>query len=154
MIAEMLKINLVVRQADRERLLDKLADMGVIHIQPVDPARAIADEKLTAQMEKVNKALQTISACEAAGDKPQLEIEAAIEEIVSLQRAEAERDSRLNALYRLLDQQKIWEGVHRADLQTIADAVSTSLFTWPLPVRSPNLKQTGSSHLTNSAQKP
>ena len=45
MITPMTKAYLVARRADSDRLLEALRRLGVVHLAPVDPARAVADER-------------------------------------------------------------------------------------------------------------
>jgi vacuolar-type H+-ATPase subunit I/STV1 len=41
-ITRMKKIELVVRQQDRDGALAVLGELGVLHVVPVDPSRAVA----------------------------------------------------------------------------------------------------------------
>ena len=44
MIVKMSRVYVAARQADRDRLLDRLAQMNLLHIEPVKPEEAVADE--------------------------------------------------------------------------------------------------------------
>ncbi|NLE37032.1 MAG: hypothetical protein GX621_03310, partial [Pirellulaceae bacterium] len=46
MIVPMRKVFLVARSRDRETLLDAVRDLGMVHLVPVDPARAAAEESV------------------------------------------------------------------------------------------------------------
>ena len=50
MIVPMQKIYLAARQTDRDRTLDVLRRVGIVHLVPVDPALAVPDEATTRQV--------------------------------------------------------------------------------------------------------
>jgi len=50
MIVPMRKVYIVCRRHERHRLLDALGELGVVHIAPVDPAKAVVDEPLAARI--------------------------------------------------------------------------------------------------------
>ncbi|MBN2377775.1 MAG: hypothetical protein JXD22_15365, partial [Sedimentisphaerales bacterium] len=72
MIAKMLKLHVVVRSADRDQLLNTLGDLSVMHLQPVDPKTAVAEEKIVTEMDTLARALQTLSDIEPQQPTPDL----------------------------------------------------------------------------------
>ena len=61
MIVKMNKIYLAARTGNRDELLNTLADLGMVHIHPVDPEKAVADEKTITELEQLQLALQKLS---------------------------------------------------------------------------------------------
>jgi len=122
MIVKMKKAQVVVRRTDRERLLEKLQQLGVLHITPIKPSEAVADSDLAASLDNVRRSVQALSALEPSGNKPEISVSEAANEAVAILKAQAEYDNRLTALYRQLDQQSIWGDVTLADLEEISEA--------------------------------
>ncbi len=73
MIVKMSKVYVVSCASDRQALLDKLADLGAVHLTPVDPAAAVAAEKTVTALDSLDRAMQMLAEIEPAGDKPELE---------------------------------------------------------------------------------
>ncbi|MFC1923756.1 V-type ATP synthase subunit I [Chloroflexota bacterium] len=115
----MRKVQVVVSRADRERLLDTLRDLGVLHITPIKPSDAVPDVDVAVNLENVRHAVQILSNIEPAGDKPAISASEAIDELVSIVRSQSEYDKRLTALYRQMEQQAIWGDVALSDLEEI-----------------------------------
>jgi len=119
MIVKMRKVQVVVSRSDRERLLDTLRDLGVLHITPIKPSDAVPDVDVAVNLENVRHAVQILSSVEPAGDKPAISASEAIDELVSIVRSQSEYDNRLTALYRQMEQQAIWGDVALSDLEEI-----------------------------------
>lgn len=128
MIARMLKCYCVCRRDDRERLLDALRDLGVVHVQPVDPARAVADEHVTLAVNRLDRARQILADIEPKGLRPDTAPADAAAEVLDIQRATAERRSRLNALYREIQNLELWGDVRREQFELLRDAGVTVRF--------------------------
>ena len=124
MIAKMSKIHVVVRKEDRDKLLGALSDLGVVHIAPVEPSKAVAEERIVAQIDQLGRALQVLANIEPQGQAHQEDISLAeaVKEIMNIQRVDTERDSRLSSLHRQIDHQRIWGDVLVDDLNTLKAA--------------------------------
>jgi len=119
MIVKMRKVQVVVSRSDRERLLDTLRALGVLHITPIKPSEAVPDADVTLTLENARRAVQLLSNIEPAGDKPSISASEALDEVVGIVRSQSEYDNRLTALYRQIEQQTIWGDVTLADLEEL-----------------------------------
>ena len=108
MIVPMLKTYVAGRLADRDRLLEALRDLGVLHLTPMDPAKAVAAEETTAAIDRLGRAAQLLGDRSPAGGKPDLTALDAAEEVLAIQRNAAERRSRLSNLHRQIEQLAVW----------------------------------------------
>ena len=86
MIVPMWKIYLVARQTDRDRLLDILRELGIVHLVPVDPELAVPDEATSRQVDAIQSALQVLSGVEPRGSKPEISPAEAAREVLDIQR--------------------------------------------------------------------
>jgi len=111
MIVKMSKVYVVSSAADKQALLDKLADLGVVHLSPVDPAAAVAAEKTVATLDSLDRAIQAVGEIQPGADKPDIPPIRGAEEVLEIQRLSAERNSRLNSLHRQYEQLEIWGDV-------------------------------------------
>ncbi|HAU36352.1 MAG TPA: hypothetical protein DCX07_01375 [Phycisphaerales bacterium] len=111
MIVPMNKVHVVCRKRDRDRLLEALRSLGVVHVVPVDPDQAVAEKRTAAALDRVDRALQVLATVTPEGDAPDLEPVQAAEEVLTIQRSAAERHSRLNALHRQVEHLDLWGDV-------------------------------------------
>ncbi|MFP3937354.1 MAG: V-type ATP synthase subunit I [Phycisphaerae bacterium] len=132
MIAPMLKCYCVCRRGDRERMLGALRELGVVHVQPVDPARAVADEQVTLAVSRLDRARQILADLQPKGPYPDTSPVDAAEEVLGIQRAAAERRSRLNALYREMQTLEMWGDVRLEQFERLREAgVRLSFYSVP-----------------------
>ncbi len=127
MIVEMKKVQAVVRNIDREQLLQALQDLGVLHITPINPAQSVAEPEIAMSLDNVRRAVQILTSIEAPGLAEDISAREAAEEALAIQRTQAEYDNRLTSLYRQLEQQEIWGDVDLSDFELLkaADALPT-----------------------------
>jgi V/A-type H+/Na+-transporting ATPase subunit I len=140
MITPMQRVHIAARDADRERVLSVLAELGVLHVVPAQPTRAVPERRLTAALDEVGRALQIAAAAASAGTSagssagtstatstptstgssagsstgtlagsyrstpPDVTPAAAVKELIALRAAAREREVRLAALHRQLEQ--------------------------------------------------
>ncbi|NLY00434.1 MAG: hypothetical protein GXY83_30435 [Rhodopirellula sp.] len=128
MIVKMAKVYIAVRSSDRDRLLDRLRDWGVVHLLPVDAAHAKADEQTLTRIDKIKRALQAISGVAPVDEPPGLSGVEAAEEILDIQRRLAERQNRLATLHHLIEQISVWGNVERASIDRLREAGVQVLF--------------------------
>ncbi|MFW6170224.1 MAG: V-type ATP synthase subunit I [Planctomycetota bacterium] len=132
MIEHMRKVYCVSRSQDRQKLLDALCDLGVVHLLPVKPEQAIADEKLLNQIDRLKRATQVLASLEPEGPPPAMTPEKAANGVLAIQTAQAEKKSRLLALHRKINELAIWGDVRLEDIQTLHEAgVDLEFFAVP-----------------------
>jgi len=111
MIVKMSKVYVVSRAADKQAMLDKLADLGAVHLTPVDPAAAIAAEKTVTALDSLDRAMQMLGEIQPDGDKPDISPIQCADEALEIQRLSAERNNRLTSLHRQYEQLGLWGDV-------------------------------------------
>jgi len=121
-IVKMLKVYIVARRKDRDRLLQSLRALGVVHLAPVDPPQAVPDEETVAAIANLERAMQVLANVEPAGEAPQLDAVDAAREVLDIQRRSAERRHRLGVLYRQLEQLVLWGDVELKQFEQLRDA--------------------------------
>jgi len=132
MIARMLKVHIVARTRDRDRLLEALRDLRVVHVAPVDPARAVADEETVAAIDRLNRAVQILQAAPAAAPPLDLSPLAAADEVLRIQRDSLEQANRLSSLHRQVEQLALWGDVRIDDWESLRRAgVEPKFFAVP-----------------------
>jgi len=122
MIAKMAKVYIAASRADRERLLDALRNLGVVHLIPVDPDAAVADERTVHNLDTVGRAIQVLLAVEAEGTAPEIAPRQAAAEVLDIYRRSVERTGRLNSLHRQLEQIEIWGQTRLESLESLRQA--------------------------------
>ena len=122
MIVTMSKIYIVAHKADRDRLLEALRDLAVVHLKPVDAARAVADAETTAALDRLGRAIQILEGAPPAGEAPGVSPSEAAEEVLRIQRDAAERTGRLNLLHRQTRQLALWGDVQLEQFETLRQA--------------------------------
>jgi V/A-type H+/Na+-transporting ATPase subunit I len=128
MIVKMSKVYVVSCASDKQALLDKLADLGAVHLTPVDAAAAVAAEKTVTALDSFNRAMQILGEIEPAGGKPELTPAEAADETLEIQRLSAERNSRLTSLHRQYELLAPWGDVTIQQLTDLRDAGVTLEF--------------------------
>ena len=111
MIVPMRKVHIVARQRDQDRLLERLRDLGVVHLEPVDRARAVADEETVAAIARLGRAVQVLREVIPAGEPPALGPVEAAAEVLRIQHDSVERNHRLASLHQQWAQTALWGDV-------------------------------------------
>jgi len=122
MIAKMLKAYVAVCGDDRDRLLDTLRELGVVHLKPVEADQAVADEQTTTAIDRFRRAMQILSSLTPAGETPDMAAGEAADETLRVQRESGELQSRLAVLHRQLEQLAIWGDVQLEELDELRQA--------------------------------
>lgn len=131
MIVKMQKVYIAAREADKERLLERLYDLGMVHIVPTDLRRAEVDTLL---QEKINKTKQALNILNSVAGRFQSKggldsrvstfgkeeltrqkLDEIVEEVIDINRRSSEYSSRLTTLYHQLQQLAIWGDFRRSD---------------------------------------
>lgn len=132
MIVPMSKVFIAARACDRQRLLDALRELGVVHLAPIDPSRAVADELLVRRIETLRQALQALTAIEPQGTPPEMTPGEAAHEVMEIERRAAEGRSRLAALYHQLEQIDVWGDLRLDDIEQLRrSGVHVRFFAMP-----------------------
>jgi len=132
MIVKMHKAYIVARSGDCDRLLEALRDLGVVHLQPLDPAKAVAEEETVAAINRLNRAMQVLREVRPTGKPPDISAHQAAHRALQIQRDSAERHSRLNSLHRQLEQLVIWQDVRLEQFAQLRQAgVEVRFFVVP-----------------------
>jgi V/A-type H+-transporting ATPase subunit I len=133
MIVPMQKLHIVARARDRDRLLEALRELGLLHLTPVDPGRAFPDEETTRRLQAVERAAQVLASVAPKGAPPELAADEAAHEVLEIQRRAAEGRNRLAALYHQLEEIAVWGNVTLEDIEQLRQAgVEVRFYAVPL----------------------
>ncbi|OHB73329.1 MAG: hypothetical protein A2Z25_00285 [Planctomycetes bacterium RBG_16_55_9] len=119
MIVPMSKVYIVTQSHSRDRLLDALGRLGVVHVEPVDPAKAVARELTIHAISTLGHALQILQQIEPSGGTPDLSSLHAAREALSIHKVIADEEDRLNSLYRKADQLSPWGNLEIKQLEQL-----------------------------------
>ena len=122
MIVPMSKVHIVTRDHDRDNLLDALGALGVVHVEPIDPALAVADEDTTEAISTLDSAIRILQGVTVAGDAPEREPMQAAREAVAIFKAIHEEKEQLSTLHRQADQLAMWGNVELATLGELKES--------------------------------
>ena len=119
MIEKMLKVYCAARARDRERLVDALGELGAVHLLPVDPAKAVADARTSADIDTLGRAIQIASSAGEAGTPPGIGGLEAAREMLAIARRAAELGARMSSLHRQIEELAPWGDVTRETLDAL-----------------------------------
>ena len=119
MIVPMSKIYIVTQCHNRDRLLATLAQLEVVHVEPVDPKKAVAKELTVRAISTLSHTLQILQPIRPAGETPDLPALDAAKEALSIHKAIAGEEDRLNTLHRKADQLALWGNVELQQLERL-----------------------------------
>lgn len=122
MIVPMCKTYITARREDQRRLVDAVADLGIVHLAPIDPSRAVPDEETRTQIRTLQQALQILGSIDAEGSAPSLPVEKAALEVLEIVRRRATHEHRLTELYHQLKQLEIWGDLELEAVNRLSDA--------------------------------
>jgi V/A-type H+/Na+-transporting ATPase subunit I len=134
MIVPMSRTYIVTRKVDQDRLLDRLGDLGLLHVEPVDPQRAIPDAATLQDMADLNRAIQILSPIHprkgATVDQRPLNT---AREVLSIEAGLREKQAQLKELYRQARELAMWGNVRIQQLSRLRKAgVLVRFFTVPV----------------------
>ncbi len=122
MIVNMSKIQVVVTAADKQKLLDELHNRGVLHVVPVEPAAALADEQLAQKCDDASKTIAALAELPTVAAASQSDSAEVVGEVASALKVIDDCDSKIASLSRQLENQKAWGDTSLADLEALAQA--------------------------------
>ena len=120
MIVKMQKAFVVSRRAEENRLLESLRELGVIHIEPINSAKAVASAGTLGQIDHLGRALQYVESIAPEGDKPELDAIAAAEEVMEIQHYAGESYARLSELHRQIEHLAMWGDVRLEQFELLS----------------------------------
>ncbi len=132
MIAKMSRVYIAARQADRDRLLDRLGQMNLLHIEPVKPEAAVADEEMLQAIADLDRAIQILSSVKPAGRVPFQKPLDAAREAIEIQSAISDHQNRLVDLHHRMEALKVWGNVRLKQFEDLrASGVEVRFFSLP-----------------------
>ncbi len=132
MIVPMRKVFVVTRRRDRERLLDALGELGVVHLTPAESGAEGPAEKVAAKRDRAERARQALAGVEPAGEPSDVPDEQIADAVLKVYQQSVEKQSRLDSLNRQLDQLEMWGDVRLEQFRTLEDAgVAVKFFSVP-----------------------
>ena len=132
MIVKMSKIHIVARQIDKERLLDRLAQLNVLHLEPVHPDQALADDETLKEITDLGLGIETLAPIEQANSGPDLKPIDAAREAIKTRAAISENQHRLDDLHQTAEAMSIWGDVTlRQFMQLRESGVDIRFFSVP-----------------------
>lgn len=133
MIVKMRKVFVASSAAQKDRLLTVLRDLGVLHVTPVDPAAAVADDKTVHELDSLGRAIQILSGVEPRGEAPDETPRRAAGEVLDIHRRAIESRNRLTTLHRHIEQLDMWGDVRREQIEQLAEAgIEPKFYSIPL----------------------
>lgn len=132
MIVPMVRVFVASTRTREEELLKALADLRVLHLEPVDPRRAVPDPGDAAALSDLDRALQILASVAPAWEPPRLEPLAAAREIVRLHQSFTEKQARLERLRQQAHELGLWGRVRLSGLAGLRKAgVEVQFFSIP-----------------------
>ncbi|MDY6879277.1 MAG: hypothetical protein SV686_03405 [Thermodesulfobacteriota bacterium] len=122
MIVKMSRVYIAVRRADRDKLLDRLGRMNLLHFQPVQPEEALPDDETLQEITDIDRALAILSAVKPSGKtSPHKPVDSA-REAIQIHAFIMDNQNRLNELHRRLEGLKIWGSVRLDQFEALREA--------------------------------
>ena len=132
MIVKMSRVYIAVRRADRDRLLDRLGQMDLLHIEPVKPAAAVADEEMFQAIADLDRAIQILASVRPAGSVPFQKPLDAAREAIKIQSAISDHQNRLVDLQHRMEAMKVWGNVRLKQFEDLRESgVEVRFFSLP-----------------------
>lgn len=122
MIVPMVKVYVAARSRDRQRLLEAIGELGVIHLVPADPTQALVDEQTAEQIQTLQRALQVLYGIEPHGERPELPAVEAAREVLQIEHQNVEQGNRLAALHHEIEQLDLWGNVRLQQIEELRQA--------------------------------
>ena len=132
MIVEMSRVYIAAHQTDKVRLLQRLGQMNLLHIEPVRPEDACANGEIRQAIADLDRAIRILSPIEPAASARFPNPIAAAREAIASQSAIVDNQKRLADLQRNLAAQKIWGNVRLTQIEALRNnGVDVRFFSVP-----------------------
>ena len=122
MIVKMSRVYIAARQADRDRLLDRLGQMGLLHFEPVKPEEAVADEEKLQAIADLDRAIQILSPVEPAGQAPPQKPIDAARDAIQIQASIKDNRDRLVDLHHRMEALAVWGNVKLSQFEDLRES--------------------------------
>lgn len=122
MIVPMSKVYVVTQSHGRDRLLESLAQLGVVHVEPIEPEKAVAKELTLHAITALDHARQILVAYKPGANTPHVDPLEAAREAIAIHKAIAEEKDRLNTLSRTAGQLEMWGNTEIRQLKELRAA--------------------------------
>lgn len=123
MIVPMLRAFVACQQRDRDVMLRRLHELGVLHIVPVIEREADGNgDDRGSLLAQLDTAVQVLRGFEPRGPEPRLEPHEAVRDVLAIWNGGEAARARLDALYREAEQLRPWGSTRLADLRAIGEA--------------------------------
>jgi V/A-type H+-transporting ATPase subunit I len=123
MIVPMSKVYVVTQSRNRDSLLDVLGELGVVHIEPVHPDQAVADESTIDKLDEFKQAIRILQSVQpVSGTMEAADPQHLAQETILLQKTLIEEREQLNSLQRQASQLSLWGNTRIKDLEYLRDA--------------------------------
>ncbi len=122
MIVKMSRVFIATRLADRDRLLNRLGKMNLMHLEPVKPKEAVADERILRQLEDLFNALQILSPVKPSGAMPSQTPVDTAREAIELHKAIMDNQNRLSDLHHKIKDLELWGNVRLSQFETLRES--------------------------------
>ncbi len=122
MIVSMSKVYIVTQTRNQDQLLDAMGDLGVVHVAPVDPSKAVAHEDTLDAMAETDMAIRILEGIAPSGKAPDLTPLDAAREAIAYHKAILDEREQLSSLHRQAAQLAIWGSVELSTLRSLQEA--------------------------------
>ena len=122
MIVPMNKIFVAVRGKDQDEFMNTLRELGVLHLVPVAPDKAVAGEQTLQKIHDLSRAAHLLAAIEPSEHTPDLDPGAAAEQALDAIQKIPEYTTRLAATEKQIKTNALWGNLCRADIQEVREA--------------------------------
>ncbi len=122
MIVPMVKVYVAARCREKERLLETIRGLGVIHLVPADPAQALTDGPTADAIQTLQRAQQVLYGIDRQGDRSELPAVEAARAVLNVERHLVEQGNRLALLHHELEQLDLWGNVQLQQIEGLREA--------------------------------
>lgn len=122
MIVKMSRIFIATQVGNKEKLLDILGKMNLMHLEPVKPEEAVADRRTLRAIEDLTTAIQILSPMKAVGTLPYQKPLNTAREVIALQKSISDKKIRLAELHNKIRQLEIWGNVRLNQLEALRES--------------------------------
>ena len=98
-----------------------MGQLSVIHVHPLDPAKAVAREETVEALADMDMAIRILQGVNAAGKAPDLSPLDAAREAIALHKAVIDQKEQLTNLHKQADQLAIWGNTSLKTLTALRD---------------------------------
>lgn len=132
MIVKMSRVYIASRRTDRDRLLARLGEMNLLHLEPVKPEKAVADEEMLQAIADLDRAIQILSHVKPVERAPFQKPLDAAREAIEIQSTISGSQDRLADLHHRMEEMKVWGDVKLKQFEDLRESgVEVRFFSVP-----------------------